>query len=87
LSFWEEAGFHFTEQGLTLHPVLPLEADHLNYRVVHQNVVYEVIITKAKGSLGAKIESLQYDGVDKNPAEPLPILQNAPLHHIEIRLK
>jgi len=87
LSFWEEAGFHFTEQGLTLHPVLPLEADHLNYRVVHQNVVYEVAITKAKGSLGAKIESLQYDGVDKNPAEPLPILQNAPLHHIEIRLK
>jgi len=87
LSFWEEAGFHFTEQGLTLHPVLPLEADHLNYRVVHQNVVYEVAIKKAKGSLGLRIESLQWDGVDKNPAEPLPISQNAPLHRIEVSLK
>jgi cellobiose phosphorylase len=86
LSLWEAMGFSFTPEGLTLQPILALEDTAVSYHLVHQGVTYEVSLVKPRGSSGFKIRKISFDGVEKDPAKPLPILQKPSIHHIDVVL-
>jgi len=86
LSFWEAAGFHFDERGLSIHPVLPYDTDAFTYHLLHQGCCYEVKVSKPKNSWGLRLASIRMNGEEKDPAKPLPILQKATVCTIEIVL-
>jgi len=86
LSFWEAAGFSFSAKGLSLHPILPPEVTQFTYRLFHRGCRYIVKVSKPANSAGLHLTSIQMNGEEKDPAEPLPILQNASSCLVEVTL-
>lgn len=86
LSFWEMAGFHFDGKGLTIHPILPFDAKALSYHLIHHGCHYTITVSKKAKSWGLHLLSIRMDGEEKDPAKPLPIMQNASVCLIEILL-
>lgn len=87
LSFWEAAGFHFDEKGLSIHPVLPHDVNTFSYRLFHQGCHYDVKVKKPENSWGLRIASIRMNGEEKDPAKPLPISPKAPFCTIEVVLE
>jgi cellobiose phosphorylase len=86
LSFWEAAGFSFSANSLSLHPILPREMTQFTYHLFHQGCHYTIKVRKPAGSAGLHLVSVQMDGEEKDPAKPLPILQKAASCVIEVAL-
>jgi cellobiose phosphorylase len=87
LSLWEAMGLSRNSAGLTLQPILEKGQGDITYTYRYAQSTYEVHLHKKKNHDGFKLSSLSLDGVAQDPKEPLAMLSDGKIHHIDAVLQ